>query len=104
MATELTVIVPTADNDGHTLQPEIDEWEAFLLDTLSGYTREPVTGAWKDGGTVYYDSSYRYTLTGPVSAVQARLGEWCATFRQQALYASTRTVKVSFVEPVKIAA
>lgn len=94
MQTELTVIIPTADNDGRTLQPVIDEWEAFLLDRLGGYTRENVTGAWKDdSGKVYHDASYRYTLTGKrIQEVSAALPEWCLRLRQEALYATRRNV------------
>jgi hypothetical protein len=104
MQQELTVIVPTADNEGKTLQPVIDRFESFLLDTVGGWTRDTVTGAWKDNGKIYHDESYRYTLTGNIDAVQAALPKWCKKLRQEALYASTREVAVSFVEPAKRAA
>ena len=102
MATELTVIVPTADNDGRTLQPEIDAWETFLLDTVGGYSVLPQQGAWRDPetGKVYRDPGYRYIVTGEhVNAVQARLGEWAARFRQLSLWSDTRRVTVTFVAP-----
>lgn len=100
--TELTVIVPTADNAGKTLQPEIDRFEAFLLDACGGFSRDVISGAWKDdSGKVYRDSSYRYSLTSDrVDLVQSTLPDWCETFRQLCLYSSTRQVQVTFVAPV----
>lgn len=99
--TELTVIVPTADNEGRTLQPVIQDWEAFLLSTVGGYTRDVVNGAWLDNGTVYRDESYRYVVTGEkVPEVQASLGHWAVALRQKELYTSTRRVAVKLVSPV----
>ena len=100
--TELTVIVPTADNDGKTLQPVIDRFEGFLLDTVGGFSRDAISGAWKDEtGKIYRDTSYRYTVSGDrVDAVQSSLPTWCEELRQLCLYASTREVHVTFVDPV----
>jgi hypothetical protein len=99
--TELTVIVPLVDNDGHTLQPIISQFEAFLVDNAGGWTRDTVQGAWKAGnGRIYHDSSYRYVIVGDgVKAVQDSLPRWASDLRQEALYASTRKVQVDFITP-----
>jgi hypothetical protein len=102
---ELTVIVPTTDNSGKTLQPVIELWESFILDTAGGFTREAVSGAWKDAsGKVYRDSSYRYTIVGKVGTIRRTIPAWCAQLGQEAMYTSVRRIAVSFVEPVKVAA
>lgn len=102
---ELTVIVPTSDNAGRTLQPVIDDWEVFILDTAGGYTREAVCGAWKDAsGKVYRDQSYRYTIAGKVGTIKRSIPGWCARLGQECIYTSVRRVAVSFVEPMRVAA
>jgi hypothetical protein len=104
---ERTVILPCADNEGHSLASARRAVERELCALAGGYTRDSVQGAWLDNGRLYRDKSYRYTLAVDAAqdaAIMARLPAWCAALRQLALYTSVRQSDVRFVLPATVPA
>lgn len=102
---EVVFVVPRKDNAGVSLAREIKRIEAEILDLAGGFTREKVTGAWKDKGRVYLDDSFRYTVeVAYAEDITDRIPEWGAWLRQQAMYVSVREPVTTIVEIAKIKA
>lgn len=98
---ERVVIVPDVDNAGVSLEAQRAAIESQLLDIAGGFTSDRVSGAWRgDDGTIYRDSSTRYTLAvseAQDAAIVAALPQWCEALRQECLFTSVRPVAVAFV-------
>jgi hypothetical protein len=98
---ERTIIIPDRDNNGASLARERATIAYALLQLAGGYTADRVRGAWLgEDGTVYHDTSTRYTLavtSEQDAAILARIPAWCGKLRQQCVYTSARAVDVAFI-------
>jgi len=100
---ELTIIVPTSDNQGKSLWQETQEIENTLLALAGGFSRDQISGAWLgSNGTRFNDASTRYTVictSAVATAIKTLVPQWCALTHQEALYFGNRSAGVSFILP-----
>lgn len=56
---EVTILIPTADNDGKGFDPSHHaQFERLLIERFGGFTRYgEADGAWEDQGTLYRDKN-----------------------------------------------
>lgn len=62
---EVTILIPTAANDGTVFSSEHHAvFEEFLATTFGGFSLLPMTvrGAWEDNGAMYHDDLRQYVV------------------------------------------
>jgi hypothetical protein len=103
--TKILVVVPIRDNEGLSLDQEIDSIRQELLVLAGGYTESPCSGAWRSNGRTYFDQSVAIsvvTSTEIADIIIQRLAPvWARRLRQECLYLERAQVDVAFVPPTK---
>lgn len=103
--TEATIILPMNDNDGNCMTCELMAIEETILDRFGGFTRETVTGSWKNPitGKVYCDPAHRYTIAADWKAVKPetliKIAQNAALMLEQICIYVCIEGLVTFVEP-----
>lgn len=99
---ERTIVLPIRDNDGVSLAAQLRSIRLEILALAGGYSETKQHGAWRNGATDYYDSSWRISTTVEPD-IDARLIEripaWAERLRQVCIYTHAVQVQADFVYP-----
>jgi hypothetical protein len=101
-----TLILPTHDNDGESLNDVHSALRADIADAFGGFTAYATTGAWRNGNSVVTESGVAYDIAHDTVTLQGHDSretlESLARFhgrvaRQECVYLAFRDAEVLFV-------